>query len=93
MTRKLMKLSAVAGSGGAPAAPLGTGSLLALVAGVAAVVGASALHKRRALAATSSASASGSQVAVGLLRVHVPQNFRCVGCCCCRLLAVSLCEC
>ncbi|TYZ58469.1 hypothetical protein PybrP1_007987 [[Pythium] brassicae (nom. inval.)] len=77
MSRKVMKLSAVAGGANAPVAPLGAASVLAVVAGVAAVVGASALHKRRAAAATAAAAASdAAQVAVGLLRVHVPQNFR-----------------
>ncbi|KAF1329737.1 Cytidylyltransferase, partial [Globisporangium splendens] len=75
MVKKLMKLSAVGMSGGAPVAPLGTSSVLAIVAGVATLVGLSTLHKHRAASATSS-TGSGTQVAVGLLSVHVPQNFR-----------------
>ena len=78
MVKKLMKLPGV-GMNGSPVVPLGTSSVLAIVAGVAAVVGMSTLHKHRAAQSGSSGSNTGNtatQVAVGLLSVHVPQNFR-----------------
>lgn len=75
MVKKLMKLSS------APVIPLGASSMLAIAAGIVAVVGVSSLHKRRAERASAAATSSGgaskaTQVAVGLLSVHVPQNFR-----------------
>lgn len=76
MVKKLMKLSS------APVIPLGASSVLAIAAGIAAVVGVSSLHKRRAERASTAAGSTGgdaskaTQVAVGLLSVHVPQNFR-----------------
>lgn len=76
MSKKLLKMPA--------AAPvlLGANTALAIAAGVAAVVGVSALHKRRAMAQARSAGSRGGHddsqaLRVGLLRVHVPQNFRC----------------
>lgn len=77
MVKKLMKLSS------APVIPLRASSVLAIAAGIVAVVGVSSLHKHRAERASAAAGSSGgdaskaTQVAVGLLSVHVPQNFRC----------------
>ncbi|KAL4114742.1 hypothetical protein PRIC2_014197 [Phytophthora ramorum] len=50
----------------------GAGTALAIVAGVAAIMGVSALHKRAAAVCDK----NGPSVRVGLLRMHVPQNFR-----------------
>lgn len=75
MTKKLMLRLPVP----APSAPvlMGSSTLLALAAGIVAVVGVSTLHKRaQLLSAGPSGSSENVQVRVGLLRVHVPQNFR-----------------
>lgn len=75
MSKKLLKMPASA----APGVLLGANTALAIAAGVAAVVGVSALHRRR-VAAQSAASRGGANaqsVRVALLRMHVPQNFRC----------------
>lgn len=74
MTKKLMLRLPVP----APSAPvlMGSSTLLALAAGIVAVVGVSTLHKRALLTAAASSSSDSVQVRVGLLRVHVPQNFR-----------------
>ncbi|KAL4140499.1 hypothetical protein PRNP1_014783 [Phytophthora ramorum] len=50
----------------------GAGTALAIVAGVAAIMGVSALHKR----AAAIFDKNGPSVRVGLLQMHVPQNFR-----------------
>lgn len=74
MSKKLLKVPV----GAAPAVLLGANTALAVAAGVAAVVGVSALHRRR-LAAQEAATArarGAPGVRVGLLRIHVPQNFR-----------------
>lgn len=54
----------------------GASTALAVAAGVAAIVGVSALHKRAASRSAESGKKVGPTVRVGLLRMHVPQNFR-----------------
>lgn len=85
MSKKL--ISKVTMGGSAPVLT-GTNSILAMAAGIIAVVGVSAFHKRRLQRdrvgqesitmkspAIKNASPS-SQVFVGLLCVHVPKNWR-----------------
>ncbi|KAG6612628.1 Cytidylyltransferase (predicted) [Phytophthora cinnamomi] len=73
MEKKLQLPKLPAGvAGGAPVLS-GASTALAVAAGIAAVVGVSALHRRVAAGRSPS---GGPSVRVGLLRVHVPQNFR-----------------
>ncbi|KAG7379696.1 hypothetical protein PHYPSEUDO_008262 [Phytophthora pseudosyringae] len=62
---------------GVASAPVlsGASTALAIAAGVAAVVGVSALHKRAA-ARADARKKDDADIRVGLLRMHVPQNFR-----------------
>jgi hypothetical protein len=71
MEKKLQLPKLPPGVLGAPVLS-GTSTALAIVVGVAAVVGVSAFHKRR----SDMPKKTGSDVRVGLLRMHVPQNFR-----------------
>ncbi|CEG38591.1 bifunctional coenzyme a synthase [Plasmopara halstedii] len=53
----------------------GAGSILAIIVGVAAVVGVSSLHKHAA-SCSDAQKLKKADLRVGLLRIHVPQNFR-----------------
>ncbi|TMW60284.1 hypothetical protein Poli38472_000326 [Pythium oligandrum] len=84
MSKKLMSKMGT-GVTSAPM-PLGASTVIAIAAGIAAVVGVSTLHKRRVGAqqnetdrengALTANGASNARVRVGLLRLHVPQNWR-----------------
>ncbi|KAG7400681.1 hypothetical protein PHYBOEH_004728 [Phytophthora boehmeriae] len=75
MEKKLALPKLPPGIVGAPVLS-GASTALAVVAGVVAVVGASALHKRVAARSVDGRKKPGLSVRVGLLRMHVPQNFR-----------------
>ncbi|RLN50817.1 hypothetical protein BBJ29_002317 [Phytophthora kernoviae] len=75
MEKKLALPKLPPGIEGAPVLS-GASTALAVVAGVVAVVGVSALYKGAAVRSIDIRKKSGSSVRVGLLRINVPQNFR-----------------
>ncbi|KUF99775.1 Alcohol dehydrogenase 2 [Phytophthora nicotianae] len=74
MEKKLQLPKLPPGVVGAPVLS-GASTALAIAAGVMAVVGMSTLHKRAATRSDAHKK-NGSDIRVGLLRMHVPQNFR-----------------
>jgi hypothetical protein len=64
--------------GSNPSVLMGSNSLIAVFAGVLAVVGVSTLHKRkmRQMISHAKPATRSNQVQVGLLKLHAPRNFR-----------------